>query len=78
MGDVLHGLLDQLVARIADDRAEPLIDAQVAAGGGVDVGDTHGRVVESTAKPLLALAEAPSSARFRSVMSCTVPISRTA
>ena len=56
MGDVLHGLLDQLVVGIADDRAVPLVDAQVAAGGGVDVGDADGRVLERAAEPLLALA----------------------
>ena len=53
---ILDVLLQQFLAGVADDRAELLVDAQEAARG-VPVGDADRRVLESPAKPLLALPQ---------------------
>jgi hypothetical protein len=53
--DVLEGPLEQLLAGVADDGAELLVDAQEAARD-VYLGDADRRILERPAKPLLALA----------------------
>ena len=64
--NVLYGLLNQLFACVADDRAVLFVDAQEPAAGGVGVSDSHGRIFEGAAEPLLALAQR-SSFRTRSM-----------
>src|SRR5262249_18896046 len=54
--DVMPGLFKQLLARVADDGAELLVDAQEPALG-VRVGDADRGVLERAAEPLLALAQ---------------------
>ncbi len=54
--EVLERLLDQLLARIADDLAEALVDAEQATVG-ILVGDADGGVLERAAEPRLALPE---------------------
>ena len=56
MRDVLPGLLEQLLAGVADDLAELLVDAQEAALE-ITVGDADPRVLERAAEPLLALPQ---------------------
>src|SRR5262249_1125329 len=54
--DVPDGPLEQLLAGVADDGAELLVDAQEAAPD-AHVGDADRRVLEPPAEPLLALAQ---------------------
>ena len=54
--DVMPGLFEQLLAGVADDGAELLVDAQEPALG-VRVGDADRGVLERAAEPLLALAQ---------------------
>src|SRR5258708_26304224 len=54
--DVLPGLLEQLLAGVAHDLAELLVDAQEAALD-VTVGDADPGVLERAAEPLLALLQ---------------------
>ena len=56
MSDVLPGHCEQLVAAVADDVAELLVDEQESAGE-ILVGDADGRVFERASEPLLALAQ---------------------
>src|SRR5262245_20069086 len=52
----MPGLFEQLLAGVADDGAELLVDAQEPALG-VRVGDADRGVLERAAEPLLALAQ---------------------
>src|SRR5215207_4145190 len=56
MGDVLEGLLKQLLTAVSDDIAEPLVDPQPAPVGGV-VSDAYGCLLEGGPETLLALVE---------------------
>src|SRR5208337_3514053 len=53
---VRERLADQLFGPVAEDRAELLVEAQETASE-VLMGDADGRVLESAAEPLLALAK---------------------
>ena len=56
MRDVLEGPGEQLLAGVADDIAQPFVDAQEAAVG-IAVRDTDSRVLKGAAESLLALAQ---------------------
>ena len=56
VGDVLERQPQQLLARVADDRAEPVVDAQEAALQ-ADVGNAHGRLLERRPAELFALLQ---------------------
>ena len=56
MREVLEGLAQQLPARVADDGAEFLVDAEETASG-VAVDDADRGVLERVTKPSLALAQ---------------------
>ena len=56
MSDFRHGLSDQLLARVAENLAHLLIDAQATALR-VDMGDAHRRVIERAPKAFLTFTQ---------------------